>query len=274
MEFLVSASTLGALLAGAGVFFATWLLSLPLRDVSLVDRVWGLSFIALVGGKLAVLAASGRQLEARSFLILGLVSVWGLRLSWYLHGRNQGRGEDYRYRAMRRRLPGFAFSSLLVVFGLQWLIACVVASPLLWAIHYGEVVPSWSWLDLVGVMLWAVGLGFEVLADRQLSRFKAGQPPAGSLLTTGVWSLCRHPNYFGEALLWWGVFLVCLSVPGAWMLVFGPLLMSFLLLRVSGVSLLEKKLRVSKPEYAHYMQTTPAFLPDLKKLWLGLSSKA
>jgi steroid 5-alpha reductase family enzyme len=193
--------------------------------------------------------------------VVALTSVWALRLGGYLAWRNWGRGEDPRYVAMRQKHGArFGRVSLYTVFGLQGLIMWVVSFP----IQQAQAVPEpmvLSWVEGVGVVLWAVGLGFESIGDWQLARFRADPVNRGHVMNRGLWSWTRHPNYFGDALVWWGLFLVTLPTQGgAWTLV-SPVLMTFMLVRVSGVALLERDLRRSKPDYADYIARTNAFLP-------------
>ena len=258
-ELLTAGSTHQAYFMAAGVFFLTWLASLKHRDASLVDRVWGLAFLVMVGTKLAL-----EPLCPRSVALSIMVALWGIRLSVYLHRRNRGRGEDPRYRALRRQIPLFPVTSLVAVFGFQALLAMILVTPMLWTIGFAPAhAPNLGATDLPALILFAGGLTFESLADWQLARFKADPQHQGRLLTTGLWSRCRHPNYFGETVLWWGFFAMALPVGAGWLTVFAPLLMTILLLRVSGVSLLEKRLSRNKPGFEAYQASTPAFWPRL-----------
>ena len=231
-----------------------WLLSLPLRNVSIVDSMWSLMFL------LAALAYAVGQATPgpRAWLVIGLVSVWSVRLAAYITWRNRGHGEDFRYQRIRAgNDPGFAFKSLYIVFGLQAGLAWVISLPLLAAIN--STAPL-GWLDLAGAALWLVGFVFEAGGDWQLARFKADPANRGKVLDTGLWRYTRHPNYFGDFCVWWGLFLVALA-GGGWWSVAGPLLMSFLLLKVSGVALLEKDIGERRPAYRDYVRRTNAFFP-------------
>lgn len=231
---------------------AGWVVSLPRRDVSVIDPLWGLFFL------LAVLIYRGPLPGTpRGDLLLGLVTLWALRLSGYLLWRNWGEAEDRRYRKIRaRNEPGFWWRSLYLVFGLQAALASVLSVPMLWAAtSQAKLGP----LDALGTLLWLVGFLFETVADQQLARFKRAGG-ATAVLDRGLWRYSRHPNYFGEALLWWGYFLLA-AAAGGWWTVFAPLLMTFLLLRVSGVSLLEADIRERRPDYRRYVAHTSAFLP-------------
>jgi steroid 5-alpha reductase family enzyme len=246
-----------AFLALAGMALAavaTWLISLRRRDVSIVDSLWAL-MIALGGWFYAAAAPATGPREA---LVLGLAGLWALRLSGHITWRNRGQGEDRRYQAIRaRNQPNFEIKSLYLVFGLQAVLAWVVAWPLMAALA-GDT--PLGWLDALGAGLWLFGIGFEAVADRQLARFKADPGHAGLVMDQGLWRYSRHPNYFGEACVWWGAGLVALAAGGAWTLV-SPLLMTVLLLRVSGVALLEKDIGERRPAYRDYIARTSAFFP-------------
>ena len=238
-----------ALFATAG-----WLLSLPLRDVSIVDIMWSLMFLLAASVYTAAQAAPG----PRAWLVLLLVGLWSIRLAAYIFWRNRGHGEDFRYQQIRaRNQPGFAFKSLYLVFGLQAALAWVISLPLLAAT--GSTAPL-GWLDAAGVALWSVGMVFEAGGDWQLARFKRDPANRGKVLDTGLWRYTRHPNYFGDFCVWWGLFLIALAAGGWWSVV-GPLLMSVLLLKVSGVALLEKDIGERRPAYRDYIRRTNAFFP-------------
>ena len=248
------------LLAGLVAFAfvtAVWLLSLLLRDSSIIDIFWGLGFVALAW----VLAACGpRPLPSRAWLLAALVTAWGLRLSLHIVVRNWGKGEDYRYRRWREEAgAAWWWRSYAKVFLLQGVIMWLVAAPVV-AVLGSRSQPPLGWLDVAAVAVWAVGFLFEAVGDWQLVRFKADPANRGRLMTRGLWRYTRHPNYFGDSMVWWGHFLVVVAA-GAWWTVFSPILMTFLLLRVSGVSLLERSLRETKPGYREYVESTSAFFP-------------
>jgi len=241
-----------------GCFVLLWLASLLRRDASLVDRWWGTGFLVL-----ALWYAGSRDSPAplASWLLLLLVGAWGLRLSIHLTLRNWGHGEDYRYRAMRdRHGAGFPLVSLGTVFLLQGILTWVIGMPLYAGISTPVEDTSPNWLTWAGLLVWLVGFGFEVAADLQLAAHRDNPDRRGTVLRSGVWRYSRHPNYFGDALLWWGHWLVAASAGGAWT-VFAPALMTFLLMRVSGVTLLERKLVESRPGYREYVAATPSFFP-------------
>lgn len=236
----------------------TWCVSLPKRNVTIVDSLWSMMFVMLAG---TYCALSG-QLATRALLTLILVAVWACRLSVYVTWRNRGHGEDRRYQAIRaRNEPYFAFKSLYLIFGLQALLAWIVSLPLLGAIL--STAPL-GMADGVGVALWLLGFVFEAGGDCQLARFKADAANQGQVMDQGLWRYTRHPNYFGDFAIWWGFYVVALGA-GAWWSIVGPLLMSVLLLRVSGVTLLEKDIGERRPRYADYRRRTNAFFPGRPK---------
>ena len=242
--------------AAAALMVAVWALSVVRRDASLVDRFWGLGFVAVAWLQWPIAGPP----TFRGLLVLALVSVWGLRLSWHIHRRNRGHGEDRRYAAMRERHgPRFPAVSLFTVFLLQAAILTVVASPLLPPLWSARQRPGA--LDAVGVALFVAGFLFEAIGDAQLARFKADPANRGQVLDRGLWRYTRHPNYFGDALVWWGLGLLGAATPGGWWTLVGPVLMTFLLRRVSGVTLLEEDLSGRKPGYRDYVERTPAFVP-------------
>jgi steroid 5-alpha reductase family enzyme len=241
----------------AGLFFGLWLVSLAVRDASIVDIFWGIGFVVVAWA--TALVADGAA--ARRVVFVVLVSVWGLRLSGYLAWRNLGKGEDYRYKAMREKYaPRFWLISLWVVFGLQATLAWVVSLPV-----QGGQVPAdpdgLALLDYLGITVWAIGLAFESIGDWQLARFKADPANQGAVMDRGLWRYTRHPNYFGDFLVWWGLYLVALATVDAWWTIVGPIVMSVLLIRVSGAALLERSLRKRRPGYEEYVARTSAFFP-------------
>ncbi len=233
-----------------------WLVGLLRRDVSIVDPFWGIGFILVA----FVAFACSTQATARSCLVLGLTIVWGLRLSLFLFWRNWGHGEDRRYAAMRAAHGSrFWWVSLLTVFLLQAAILWFVSLPIQFTIT-AEQPASLGWLDLAGAFLWAVGLMFEALGDWQLLRFKARPENAGRVLDRGLWRYTRHPNYFGDFCVWWGLYAIAIAAGGFWTFA-SPLLMSGLLLWVSGVRLLESTIVDRRPDYLAYRAQTSAFFP-------------
>jgi steroid 5-alpha reductase family enzyme len=244
------------LLLGAAAL--TWVVSVRRRNVTIVDTLWPLLFVLAA---LAYVAAVPTG-SARATLLVVLVSLWGTRLALYLAWRNRGHEEDRRYRDIRRRNePNFALKSLWLIFGFQAVLAWVISLPLAGGI--GSDAPLGP-LDWAGVALWTVGMVFEAGGDWQLARFKADPANAGRVMDRGLWRYTRHPNYFGDFCVWWGFFLVALS-GGAWWSIAGPLIMSFLLLRFSGVTLLEKDIGERRPAYADYVRRTNAFFPGPRR---------
>jgi steroid 5-alpha reductase family enzyme len=244
-------------LLGAG--FLTWLVSVQQRNVTIVDTLWSLMFVIAA----FAYASVSMPLGPRAQVLLVLVSVWGVRLALYLARRTLGHEEDRRYQKIRRRNePGFTWKSIYLVFGLQAVLAWIISLPLLGGI-VGDASPL-GMLDYAGIALWLVGFYFEAVGDWQLARFKADPANAGQVMDRGLWRLTRHPNYFGDFCIWWGFGLIALSV-GAWWALIGPVLMSVLLLRVSGVALLERDIGKRRPGYAEYIRRTNAFFPGPRK---------
>jgi steroid 5-alpha reductase family enzyme len=248
-------AALPALLAAAAL---TWIVSVAKRNVTIVDTLWPLLFVIAA----AVYVGVQPEPSSRAWLVLALVTLWGLRLATYLAWRNSGHDEDRRYQAIRRRNePNFALKSLWLIFGFQAALAWVISLPLAGA---AAGVASLGLLDGLGVVLFAVGLFFEAVGDLQLARFKSDPANAGRVMDRGLWRWTRHPNYFGDFCVWWGFYLLALGA-GAWWSIAGPLIMSFLLLRFSGVRLLERDIGERRPAYAEYVRRTNAFLPGPRR---------
>jgi steroid 5-alpha reductase family enzyme len=207
-------------------------------------------------------AVQAPVLGPRAILVLGLVTVWALRLSIYITVRNWGHGEDRRYQAIRaRNQPHFEIKSLYLIFALQALMAWIISLPLLGAILNSNAHSSpLGVLDFAGTALWLVGFSFEAGGDWQLARFKADPANRGKVMDRGFWRYTRHPNYFGDFSVWWGLYLIAAGA-GAWWSIIGPIGMSVLLMRVSGVTLLEKDIGERRPQYADYIRRTNAFFP-------------
>ena len=247
---------LASAVAIAILMVTTWLISVAVKNASIVDIVWGLGFV-LVGW---VSFGVGKGDDVRGWVLAILVSLWGLRLAGYLARRNVGHGEDYRYKAMRKHWgPKFPLISLFTVFVLQGVLMWIVSLPL--QLGQVEASPGFGPIGTMGVLVWAVGLFFEATGDAQLRRFKADPANAGKVMSSGLWRYTRHPNYFGDAVVWWGIAIVAAEAGvGAWGFI-GAAVMTFLLVRVSGVALLERSLRKRKPEYEEYARRTSAFVP-------------
>ena len=248
-------SALPVLLGAAAL---TWAVSVPMRNVTIVDTLWPLLFVVATVAYVVAAPAIG----ARATLVLVLVGTWGLRLAAYLAWRSHGRPEDRRYQDIRRRNePYFPIKSLYLIFGFQALLAWVISLPLAGGVA-GDA--PLGWLDGLGALLWAIGLVFGAGGDWQLARFKGDPANAGKVMDRGLWGHTRHPNYFGDFCVWWGFYLIALSA-GAWWSIVGPLLMSFLLLRFSGVTLLERDIAERRPAYADYVRRTNAFFPGPRR---------
>jgi steroid 5-alpha reductase family enzyme len=245
-----------SLLALIGSMTLLWGISLPLRNSSIVDIAWGPLFLIQA---LVYLAVTPDGFIGRKLLITALVAIWSLRLATHIARRNLGKGEDYRYATWRREAGGsWWWRSYGKVFLLQGLLAWVIGAPILAAQVSGP--DHVTLLDATGALLWGIGFVFEAVGDWQLARFKADPANKGRTMQRGLWSLTRHPNYFGDATQWWGYYLVA-AAAGGWWSIFGPAAMTWLIVRVSGVGLLEKTIAQRRPDYAEYMRTTSAFIP-------------
>lgn len=238
-----------------------WLVSLALRDSSIVDIAWGPLLLAIGVAYYVTTAAPG----SRAQLMVALVALWAVRLALHIGARNLGHGEDFRYAAWRQQNGArWWWFSYFKVFLLQGVIAWIVAMPLFYAIT-SDAPAALGPLDWAGVLLFAAGFLFEAIGDEQLRRFKAAPANKGRVMNTGLWRYTRHPNYFGEAVLWWGLGLIGAATPLGWIGLVGPAIITFLLIRVSGVAMLEKTLKNTKPGYAEYIASTPAFFPRVPR---------
>lgn len=239
---------------------ALWLLSIRLRDASIIDIFWGPAFgvVALVG----FLLSEGHGVESRRTLVTLLTVAWAVRLGVYLYWRNHGKGEDPRYTAAyRNRYPGnLHWHTLTKVFLLQGFLVWLISAPVQLA-QYLVMPAQLGFPAYVGAALWIIGFGFEAIADWQLARFKSNPAHRGRVLDTGLWRYSRHPNYFGNACLWWGLWLIACDHPAGLVAVFSPVLMTHFLLNVTGKRLLEKRMSRARPEYADYVARTPGFFP-------------
>lgn len=246
------------LLSALAIFLymnVVFILALLKKDNSLADIAWGPGFVVVA---LLCLFAGG-FFGPRQVMVTVLVSIWGWRLALYIFFRHRGRGEDFRYAKWRRGWGRFfLLRSYGQIFLLQGFFLFVIALPVI--LVNGSRQRSLSWLDGAGLGLWLLGFVFEAGGDWQLSRFKKNPENRGKIMTGGLWKYTRHPNYFGEAAMWWGVFLIALSVENGWLAAVSPLTITFLLLKVSGVAMLEKKY-AGNPEFAQYAARTSAFFP-------------
>lgn len=237
-----------------------WLISIWIKNVSIVDIFWGFGFV--VAGVIFFLFTEG--FETRKILLTIMVAIWGLRLSIYLAWRNIGKAEDFRYQKFRKDFgeDRYWWYSFFSVFLLQGFLMWLISAPLLGAQFYpGD---SLGILDFIGIAIWTIGFIFEAGGDMQLARFKANPANKGKVLNTGFWHYTRHPNYFGDAAVWFGYALICISA-GSYIPVLGSVLMTALIIKVSGVALLEKTLNTSKPGYQEYVRKTSAFIPWFPK---------
>jgi steroid 5-alpha reductase family enzyme len=236
----------------------TWIVSLFKGDVSIIDSLWSLVFLGLCTTYFLL----NEFTTLRGILVYILVTIWALRLSAYITWRNWGEPEDARYQAIRRKYsPNFAFKSLWIVFLLQGALAWVISLPLLAAVTGSRPL---NWVDAVALLLVLFGTLFESIADAQLAVFKAKPGSQGQVMDKGFWRYTRHPNYFGECCVWWGFYLFGLAAGGWWSII-SPLLMTFLLLRVSGVVMLEKDISERRPGYRDYIERTNAFIPGFPR---------
>jgi steroid 5-alpha reductase family enzyme len=245
----------------SALMVGVWLVSLSLKDAGIADVFWGVGFVVIAW--LTFFRTGG--FYPRSLLIAGLVTLWGVRLAVHIGARNWGKGEDRRYAAWRAKYGrNFWWVSLYRVFLVQgvllWIISLVVQAG-----QSSSVPARFTWLDGAGVLLWAGGFFFEAMGDWQLKHFKADPVNRGKVMNRGLWAYTRHPNYFGESLIWWGFFLIALSnIKNLWTVI-SPVTITLLLLKVSGVSLLEKNITERRPGYREYQQRTSAFLPWFPK---------
>ncbi|MCA0930870.1 DUF1295 domain-containing protein [Lutimonas saemankumensis] len=238
-----------------------WLFSIYLKNVSIVDNFWGMGFVLVVW----TLALQSEVLFTRNYLLILLVTLWGIRLSFYLMHRNYGKEEDYRYQEFRERYgrERYWWFSYFQVFLLQGGLILIIALPFL-GVFKKTISDELNFIDYTGVLIWVIGFVFESVGDYQLASFKKNPANKGKLLTHGLWRYTRHPNYFGDAAVWWGYGLIAIA-SGAYWYSLGAVLMTYLILKISGVSLLEKSLSVNKPGYEDYIKRTSSFIPWFPK---------
>lgn len=247
---LISAITISIIMV------TTWFISVLIKNASIVDIVWGFGFAV----NAIVLAMSVDADHTRQVLVAVLVGMWGFRLAAYLARRNLGHGEDWRYKAMRKKKGAqFPLISLITVFGLQGVLMFVVSLPVLFS--NSDPSPTVGPIAAMGVMAWLVGFLFEAIGDTQLAKFKKDPANAGKVMNKGLWSLTRHPNYFGDSLMWWGIWLIAAETGSGVISIVGPIVMTFFLLRVSGVPMLERSLSKRREGWDEYVRTTSGFIP-------------
>ncbi len=251
---------LTALAVILGLMAVLWLLSLAIKNASIVDIFWGSGFVISAW---LYFALTPDGFLPRKLLLVWLVTLWGLRLSIYIFLRNRGKAEDFRYQKWREENgAAWWWKSFFQVFLLQGLLMWIISAPLL-AAQFSALPARLTLFDFLGAAVWLLGFYFEAAGDAQLARFKADPANRGKVMDRGVWRYTRHPNYFGDSAQWWGYFLLALAA-GGWWTVFSPALMTLLLLRVSGVALLEKTLE-TRPGYKEYAERTSAFIPWFPK---------
>jgi steroid 5-alpha reductase family enzyme len=238
-----------------------WIWSILIKNVSIVDIFWGVGFVIVN----AFYVFMSGELDARKILILILVSLWGLRLAIYLAFRNIGKGEDFRYQEFRRNYgpKRYWWLSFFQAFLLQGVLILIVSLPFL-GVHSSSNTGELKLLDYIGIGVWLIGFTFEAGGDYQLARFKRDVKNKGKVLNTGFWKYTRHPNYFGDSAVWWAYSIFSIAAGSYWQIV-GSIIMTLLILKISGLSLLEKTLKETKPQYRDYIKKTNSFLPWFPK---------
>ncbi len=239
------------------VYMSLWfLVSLLRKRNDVADVAWGLGFVLMAWS--SFLTAGGDS-GTRGLLVCALVSVWGIRLAWHIHQRNKNKAEDYRYLACRKEWgKWFYLRSYLQVYLLQGALLFIIVLPVL-LINKSTAAPL-GVLDVIGVAVWLVGFYFEAVGDAQLAKFIKNSSNKDKLMQSGLWAYTRHPNYFGEVTQWWGLGIIALAVPGGWVGLVGPLTITYLILKVSGIPMLEKKME-QHPDFAAYKQRVSVFVP-------------
>lgn len=234
-----------------------WVVSVLLKNVSIVDFFWGLGFVLTAG--FYFIRTDGYS--PRKIIILTLVAIWGIRLSVYLAWRNIGKGEDFRYRQFRKDYgeKRYWWISFFQTFLLQGILMWLISAPLFGAQFYPQK-SSLGIFDIIGIVLWITGFIFETVGDIQLARFKANPGNKGKVMDKGLWRYTRHPNYFGDSSVWWGFGFICMAA-GSYIPALGSVLMTLIIIKISGVALLEKSLKEQKPEYNEYIEKTSPFIP-------------
>ncbi|MFD2202944.1 DUF1295 domain-containing protein [Shivajiella indica] len=236
------------------IYMVCWfLIAVFKKRNDVADIAWGLGFVFL-----AWISFSLGNKNPRSILVNSLVTIWGLRLAWHIFNRNKGKKEDFRYLEWRKTWKYFYLRSFFQVFMLQGFFLYIIAFPVL----YINISPpnSLSGWDSLAVMIWLFGFVFESLGDYQLQQFKNNPNNKGKIIQTGLWKFSRHPNYFGDAVQWWGIFILALPLAGGWITIIGPIMITYLLRYVSGVPMLERKY-LGNPEFEKYKQKTSVFFP-------------
>lgn len=240
-------------------FLIFFIVALIIKNNSIVDIGWGMGFVLIGISTLFV----NQNFSLRSILVTILVTLWGGRLAYHIIKRNWGKPEDFRYAKWRKDWGKWLIPrAFLQVFMLQGFLMLVIASSVIYINYYSE--SALGILDYLGLGIWLIGYYFEVVGDRQLKDFLAKPENKGKIMKEGLWQYTRHPNYFGEATMWWGIFLIALSVPGSFITIISPLTITVLLLFVSGVPLLERSMQ-DNPDFQIYMKETNKFFPWFPK---------
>lgn len=242
------------------LYMSLWFIfSLVKKRNDFADVAWGLGFILMAWSSFFIFG-DGSQ---KSIIVNVLVTIWGLRLAWHIGSRNKSKKEDYRYSAWRKDWgKWFYIRSYFQIYLFQGFLLFIVSLPIL-IINSAEKAP-FELLDFLGISVWLLGFFFEALGDYQLKIFTQNPLNKGKLLQTGLWGITRHPNYFGEVVLWWGIGLLAVTTPGGWLALIGPLTISFLIIKVSGIPMLEKKM-AKNPEFKEYKRKVSAFFPMPQK---------
>jgi steroid 5-alpha reductase family enzyme len=237
-----------------------WIVSVVLKNVSIVDMFWGFGFVLV-----NTFYFFNTESTPAKIILLVLVAVWGIRLSIYLGIRNIGKPEDFRYQEFRKKYGEnrYWWISFFQTFLLQGILMFIISLPLL-GVNLYSTSQSLNILDYLGILIWTIGFIFEAGGDKQLTDFKKNTANKGKVLSTGLWHYTRHPNYFGDSAVWWGFGLFCLSAGSYWLVV-GSVIMTLLIIKVSGVALLEKSLKDQKPQYKEYIEKTSSFIPWFPK---------
>lgn len=241
-------------------YMSFWfLVSLIRKRNDVADVAWGLGFVLLVWASYGISSDSG----VRGLLVGILVTIWGVRLAWHIHRRNRGKAEDYRYLAWRQAWgKWFYIRSYFQVYALQGALLMVIATPIV--IINAQAGNGLGLFDLLGALVWITGFIFEAVGDAQLARFIKNPANKGKLMQSGLWAYTRHPNYFGEIVQWWGIWLIAMSVPYGWIGIIGPITITFLIVKVSGIPLLEQKM-AANPDFSEYRQKVSMLIPLPRK---------
>ncbi len=249
----------GSLLVLFLYFFVWFIIGQVIRNNSIVDTAWGMGFIVIAVFSLFYAG----EFTIRAWIVTGLVLVWGLRLSYYIFKRNLGKPEDFRYAKWRRDWGKWVVPrAFFQIFMLQGIILMSIIFPVV--LINASTAGQPGIIDVIGLLIWITGFLFESIADRQMADFKKNPANKGHIIKQGLWNYSRHPNYFGEATMWWGIFIIGIGGGLPWYSVLSPLLITFLLLYVSGVPMLEKKYQ-NNPEFREYAKVTSKFIPWFPK---------